>query len=268
MSKKNGTPAKRSPDRQVSDQQIRAALSFDPVLLEESVCALAETSAELRQASAVVHDAYLERGLIASSPRRLYLGAPGDVAVLVLSRRGEVVGTVAMIADRAGGGLPVDEIYPTEMQALRDHGRSFVEIGMLAVDRAARKTGAALLLSVAAHRLARTCDATDMVIAVHPATEAYYRATMLFERHGDVRTYPGLSADAATILMHLDLTGFAERARERFGTGPSLANPYHLNVIRPLPIGDLSPAARARASAARAAWLDDSRRSLAMEGAA
>jgi hypothetical protein len=251
----------------VSDQQIRATLRFDPVVLEEFVCGFAETSAELRQASALVHDAYLERGLIASSPRRLYLGTPGDVAVLVLSGRGGVVGTVAMIADR-GAGLPVDEIYPTEMQALRGPGRFFVEVGMLAVDRTVRRTGAALLLSIGAHRLARACGATDIVITVHPATEAYYRATMLFERHGDVRTYPGLSANAATILMHLDVTGFADRARERFGTEPSLANPHHLNVVRPLPIGDLSPAARARASAARAAWFDDSQRSLAREGVA
>lgn len=252
----------------MSDQQITATLNFDPLLLEASVCALAETSAELRQASALVYDAYLERGLIASSPRRLYFGPPGDIAVLVVSRRGVAVGTVAMIAERARAGLPVDEIYPTEMQALRGRGRCFVEIGMLAVDRTARKTGAALLLSVAAYRLARACGATDIVITAHPDTEAYYRATMLYERHGDVRSYPGLSADAATILMHLDVTRFADRARARFGVEPSLANPYHLGVVHPLPIGDLSPAARARAITARAAWLDDSRRSLARAGVA
>ena len=228
----------------------------------------AETSAELSDASALVHDAYLERGLIASSPRRRYLGAPGHVAVLVLSRRGRVVGTVAMIGDRGGSGLPVDEIYPAEMQALRGRGGTFVEVGMLAVDRAARKTGAALLLSVAAHRLAHASGATDVVIAVHPDSEAYYRATMLFERHGDVRTYPGLSADAATILMHVDVARFADRARERFGAEPELANPYHLCVVHPLPIGDLSRASRARASAARATWLDDSQRSFAREGVA
>jgi len=93
----------------VSDHEIRASPSFDPSLLAETVCRLAETPAEQRQASALVYDAYLERGLIAPSPRRRYLGASGDVAVLVLSRRGTVVGTVAMIADRPGG-LPADAV--------------------------------------------------------------------------------------------------------------------------------------------------------------
>jgi hypothetical protein len=247
----------------VSDHEIRASPSFDPSLLAEAVCRLAETPAEQRQASALVYDAYLERGLIAPSPRRRYLGASGDVAVLVLSRRGTVVGTVAMIADRPGG-LPADAVYPTEMQALRRTGRCIAEVSMLVVDRASRKTGAALLLSVAALRLARASSVPDVVITVHPAAEAHFRTTLLFERHGDVRTYPGLSADAATILMHVDTTQFA-------GAGPALA-PYPGHLVQPLPIGDLSPPARARAIAARAAWLveagatdatDDSQRSPA-----
>jgi hypothetical protein len=237
--------------RHVSEHEIRASPSFDPRLLEESVCGLAQTPVEQRHASALVYDAYLERGLIAPSPRRRYLGASGDVAVLVLSRRGTVVGTVAMIEDRAGG-LPADEIYPAELQALRRAGRRFVEIGMLAVDRTIRKTGATLLLSIAALRLASASGASDAVITVHPAAEAYYQA-LRFERHGDVRTYPGLSADAATIFMHLDTTQFAARG---LADASALAlAPYPRHIFQPLPIGDLSPPARARAIAARAAWL-------------
>ena len=237
--------------------KIRAALSIEPWLLADSVCALADDEAEHQQASALVHDAYVERGLIAPSPRRLHLGVAGarpDLGVLVLSRRGAVVGTVALITER-DGRLPADDLFPAQMLALRRRGRSFIEVGMLAVDGAARKTGAALVLSIAALRLTRQIGATDVVVAIHPAAEAYYRAAMMFERHGDVRAYPGLSAKAATILMHHDVNRFARRALADFGAAPSLANPYHLHFVVPLPLGDFSPAARARSAAARAAWL-------------
>jgi hypothetical protein len=240
-------------------ERTRAAASLDPRALGGARCRFAADADDHRRAAALVHEAYVERGLRAPSPDGLHLGAAGhraDLAVLLLADGDDVRGTMTLIPDH-DEGFPADRLFPVELAALRrGGGRRLVEVALFAVPNAARGTGVALILAVAMMRLARALAATDIVIQVHPSSEGYYREVLAFRRLGEVRPYPGLSERAATALLHHDIVGFDAAGEAAFGDARGLENPYHLVARLPIPADDLSPAALDASRAARAAWLD------------
>lgn len=197
---------------------------------------IANTVDEYVEAMKLVHDGYVNRGIMAPHGSRVrmthYLALP-STTVFVALQRGEIAGTLSLVKD-SSVGLPMQKIYGTEIQALRDLGRVPAEVGALCIAQGRRGTGMSFLLYKAMFRAATTLlGVDDLVIAVHPDAADLYKATLRFEQIGPVRKYPALDRSAMAVALRLDLRVAESVFRERWAALPKTpANPYWLYCER------------------------------------
>jgi hypothetical protein len=140
---------------------------------------------------------------------------------LVATDHHTVVGTLTIGFD-SDSRLLVDELFPEEVNALRDAGRELCEFTKLAVDGLVRSQRAlAAMFHVAfihAHRI-RGCD--NLLIEVNPRHVRYYEAKLGFRVFGPERHNTRVHAPA--VLMSLDLWHAQEQIR-KFGGKPELVS--------------------------------------------
>ena len=168
------------------------------------------------EAYALVHDAFVEEGLIEASPQRLRIRACElcpDTATFVAKSRGRVIGVMSVVPDSRDLGLPSDHVFGAELDRLRGAGRSVVEITNLAVLPEFRRSSAFLELSraVTAHVVARGFD--DGFVAVSPKHVLYFEQILRFEPWGDRRSYRTDAVDPVQGLR-LDVHGFESALQE------------------------------------------------------
>ncbi len=181
---------------------------------------VADTPHLLQRAAELTFEAYHAKRLVdlQGVPLRVtpYLMLPSTI-VFIAKRRGEVVGTMALIRD-SELGLPMEGTFTQEVTALRAQGRRIAEVGALAVKRGERAQGLAMLIYKAMWlTAAQLLDVQDLVIAVHPDAEQMYRAPLLFERMAnEVRSYGGLRATALAVALRLNLETAPDLMRQAF----------------------------------------------------
>ena len=201
---------------------------------------LATTANERVQASRLLHDAYVARGLLEPQPLGLrvtpHLFEP-TTAIFVAKEGPTVIGTMALILD-SPVGLPMDAIYGEELRALRRRRRRIAEVGALCVAPGHRRLGVAFLLNKIMWRCAREVLSIDqLVIAVHPDVREVYRDTLMFESFGGEKTYPGLNRRALAVALRLDVRRSVWNGRRKWGhLGASKRNLFHLYVERREPL--------------------------------
>jgi hypothetical protein len=122
---------------------------------------------------------------------------------LVVAREDEPVGTLTVGFD-SPTGLLCDELFKTDVDAVRRSGRKVCEFTKLALDLDGNsKQVLASLFHMAylhAHRI-RGCD--DVLIEVNPRHVGYYRRMLDFRVVGEEKLCPRVNAPA--VLMALDL---------------------------------------------------------------
>ncbi|MBN8507425.1 MAG: N-acetyltransferase [Burkholderiales bacterium] len=140
---------------------------------------------------------------------------------LVATDREAVVGTLTVGFD-AEHGLLADDLFPDEVNALRDAGREVCEFTKLAMDGLVHSQRAlAAMFHVAfihAHRL-RGCD--NLLIEVNPRHTRYYEAKLGFKVAGPERLNRRVEAPA--VLLMLDLW-YAQDQIDRFGGKPEMSS--------------------------------------------
>jgi hypothetical protein len=187
-------------------------------IVADLVFAPAVTLTDLVGAARVVHDSYGRRGILAPHPSGLRVtkfGVRRESFVFVAKKGERVVGTITVVLD-SPLGLPVEEIYKTEIGAQRSAGIRIAEVGPFGVEPGVRQSGIAFALEALCARAARLLPIDDVVIAVHPRVEDLYRRLLTFERIGPARLYPGLGPDALTIAMCTEAVGWARRLRAMY----------------------------------------------------
>jgi len=154
---------------------------------------ISTSSREIAAALRLVHDVYVGEGYMEPHPLGMRILLPHHAlksTIVVSARReGEVVGTLSLLFDGAVG-LPMDELYPEALTRVRRGSRRIVEVGNFAIAKHVRGTAIVMHLMRAAVRLAMAERQDDLVIAVHPKHETFYRTIWLMERFGDVAPYP------------------------------------------------------------------------------
>lgn len=178
----------------------------------------ADSSGERSSASILIDKMYATRGYRATSlPER----ATPNLITLVASDHDDTIGTLTIGFD-SGDGLLVDDLFPDEVDKLRDEGRSVCEFTKLAMDSMVRsKRVLAALFNVAyiyAHRI--KC-ADNLLIEVNPRHVRYYQAMLGFKVIGPKRV--NRRVDAPAVLLSLDLQ-HCRRQIELFGGRPELAD--------------------------------------------
>ena len=208
-------------------------LGFEPAEVSRIEFKLAETLEERLQSFRVLHDMYVRRGLIDPTPTGLrftvYSVLP-TTAIFAGIRDGKVFSTMSLIED-SPLGVPMEKLYREEIGRLRLQRRRFAEVSALAVETESRGKGLALMMYNLMFRWAyfyRGVD--DLVIAVHPKAEDFYRSVLLFDRVGGLRAYETLK-DAPAVALRLDLQTAVPRYRALYGRRKAPGGP---NVIQNL----------------------------------
>ena len=229
---------KRLP-RSIRERVIRSQLRIDDSELEGLVVKVASTVQEHEHASRLVHAAYVRRGIMephASGVRVTTHGLLPSTIVFIAKRHGEVVGTLSLVLD-SPLGLPMEQVFAAEIAPLRAAGRKVAEVGALCVAPHERGRGVPLLLNKLMWQVAsKRLGINSLAIAVHPDAACLYDATLRFVALGTTKTYPGLTASALAVALHLDLDSAEDRLACDFGMmGADPRSPYYLYVMREHP---------------------------------
>jgi len=184
----------------------------------------------LREACKLVHDRYLDIGLINRQESGLWITPyqinPDSKAVIALMRiNNKPIATATLVQDSPNLGLPSDKIYPDEINKLRAKNRKIVEITSLAAKPCKEAVNAFLHVFkwLGVYSIVKGYD--DMVISVHPKHAPFYEDILLFERIGDLKYYPGLK-EAPAYLEWTDLQTLPERMKAAYADLPDFANLY------------------------------------------
>jgi len=132
----------------------------------------------------------------------------------------DVVATISVGLDSVAG-LFVDELYRTEIDAIRSDNRKVCEFTKLAVEASIRSRPVlAALFHIAYIHGRRINRCSDLVVEVNPRHVAFYKQMLGFSDCGPERVDPRVGASA--VLLRLDLA-FAEREIAEMGGHMELA---------------------------------------------
>jgi len=143
-----------------------------------------------------------------------------DRITLVASDEDTTIGTLSIGFDGAGG-LLVEELFPREVRALRDSGRSICEFTKLAMDSVlGSKRVLASLFHVAYIYAYRVKGFDCLLVEVNPRHVRYYEKILGFKVMGPERTNRRVNAPA--VLLCLDFAHTEEQIG-KFGGQPQLS---------------------------------------------
>lgn len=162
---------------------------------------VADGGSERSEASLLIDRMYATRGYLSSG---LAHCADDDRITLVASEAGLTIGTITMGFD-ARDGLMVDDLFGSEVDALRERGLRLCEFTKLAVDRAVRSRRVLASLFHSAYIYALPIKGADrLLIEVNPRHVGYYRRMLGFQALSEARVNRRVAAPA--VLMMLDLS--------------------------------------------------------------
>lgn len=220
------------PSKQADVQKRRRAAALkrcrlfdknDPVTVKQ-----AETQEELEAAYRLVHHSYVEAGYINPHPSglrvRIFEVLP-QTATFIAIEKGEVVGTISLIVD-SPLGLPMEESYREEVNALRRQGRKIAEVSGLAVTKGSRNLGVFVRLCKYATLFAISVGVEDLCIGISPEHAPFFKEVYLFETMGEVRSYSSAKEDPV-VALRLDLNLFPALCRAAYEGMDADANYYN-----------------------------------------
>lgn len=195
-----------------------------PKALRPLTFRLVETRDELKAASHLVYREYLRRGYIKPNAAQMRLlifhALPDTTALIALSRR-RVIGTMTIIED-SPLGLPMEEVYKPELDALRRQGHHLAEVSMLSFDHdlfsrrgLPRFQTLQLLLLLRLFKLMldylRSCtNVTELVVCFNPRHQILYDFLHL-QPLGSVKPYPMVNSRPA-VARHLNIAATQQLA--------------------------------------------------------
>ena len=165
---------------------------------------LARSQDDLRQAFSLTYQSYFRAGLTGNNPSGLRL-TPYHLLntseVVVAKLRDTVVSTVSFFGD-GNLGLPMQNMYPREIEMLRGRGLRLAEIGSLADRRTDPgrfiSTFAQMGRLVAQIAIKRSVD--TLVIVAHPKHARLYKRVLGFKQVGDHKDCPYANGNPAEAL--------------------------------------------------------------------
>jgi hypothetical protein len=161
-------------------------------------------------AFALVYERYREAGLIESNPFKIrvtpYHLEPTTTVFIGRAQR-DVFCTVTLVQD-GRLGMPMEAIFPSEIDDWRNAGLSLAEVSCLAF-RVGLSRSESWSLFLGLNRLlaqfARRNGVDALVIATHPRHLPIYQRMMGFMQIGSARTYPSVCNNPA-VAACLDFT--------------------------------------------------------------
>lgn len=163
---------------------------------------------EREEAFRLVHDAYVTGGLIEGNAHQMrvtpwHLAPTTDVFIAV--HEDEIIYTLTTISDDRQG-VPMESLYPEEVDALRAAGVYFGEISCLASRRdhfpPRKMVNVFVQLLGLAFQYARYNDLQQILIAVHPRHARSYQRAFGWEQIGGLQKYEAVCGNPAVACVH------------------------------------------------------------------
>lgn len=212
--------------RDTPSPQAEPGRRYPPVTIK-----IASTRAEREAAFRLVYQRYLGSGLCTPNPYEMRV-TPHHLlpttTIFVAVYRGEVIFAVSLIGD-GSQGVPMQSVFPDEIESLRTRGVRFGEISCLADRRRSLVRFLPLFVRVThlMFQFATRQDDYEFVIAVHPKHGRFYERFFGFRPMGEVRPYQSVRNNpAAAYSLH---SSWLARSRQEL---------YHRKVFTP---GQLDP---------------------------
>ena len=128
-----------------------------------------------------------------------YLFSP-TTKIYINTNKNKLISTVSMFIDSKEYGLPSDQLYEKEFEALRRQGRKLIEGGMLAGEQ-----GRPLLYLMSVFfKEAKNQKSDDILLIINPKHKKFYEKMLLFKQIGEEKQCPKVN-NAPAILMKLNL---------------------------------------------------------------
>ncbi len=167
----------------------------------------ASSADELKKSFSLVYESYLKRGLVPTAKSHkmlfsIYSLLPGTVHA-VAKHKENAVSNLTGIPNTEEFGLPMDALYKSELDRLRDLGRNIVELSSLATMCEYRGKNLFLYQIQAMYWYFIYKGVDDICIMVHPRHKKYYKKLFPFEDMGPVRHYPKVNAPAVGLRGNL-----------------------------------------------------------------
>ena len=214
---------------------IHCDLAPDPRLVLKA----ATTREELEACYQLLHEAYVDAGLMHPDPSGLRLTiyhALPTTTTLCAMVDGQVVGTVSVIGESAFG-LPLQRAF--DLSSVRARRGKLAEVSALAVAPAWRGNGGAVLFALMKLVFAyctQCADTRHLVAAVHPGHVEMYESLLFFRRlTGRVVERYDYVNGAPAIGLTLDLKHAPEILRKYYGDRARRRNLHHYFVEAELP---------------------------------
>jgi len=216
------------PERRRAIRLKRWAI-FDPDKIQRVSIKYAESQDELAAAFRIVHDAYVEAGYIlphrSGMRLRIFESLPHNITFL-----GNVddrpVATASLILD-SPLGLPMEESYPDEIDALRRAGRKLAEVSGLATVRELRHQSMFLYVCKVLLAYAIYVGVDDLCIVISPEHEDFFREVLLFEPLAGQRVINVQTQDTVVACrLNLDPDSFHDRWYEAYNMAEYDTNLY------------------------------------------
>ncbi len=183
-------------------QPIEVAIASPRRRLEIS---LAQSRSELIGAFQILYNAYVRAGLVNENPHQVRL-TPfhllPSTEVIIAKLVDTVTSTLTLVAD-GDSGLPMDDMYGSDLDCIRQSGLRIAEIGCLADRRHSpirfiKVFGELARLVV---QVARNRGIGALVVATHPRHAGFYTRSFGFVQFGDVKQCPYVKGNPAVGMM-------------------------------------------------------------------
>lgn len=205
---------------------------------------IAQTRKDRASAFRLTHSGYVRAGLCEPNPHgmrvtRHQLLASTDI--LISQLRGETICTMSLIVDSVAG-LPLESIYPDEVERRRRAGLVLAEVGCLADRREDPRRGFPVFMELCrlTAQAAKFRGVEQLLLAVHPRHGKFYRRFLAFEQIGDVQAYEAVCGQPA-VLMMLPI-GNPEHELPSFAYDRLFRDQLPREMLRPCPISDVDRA--------------------------
>jgi len=198
-----------TPDRRRTIRIKRSALLANRIDdIDRPAIKIAETRDELEQAFSLIYREYRKLGYITEpNPSEISLSVYNmlpETAVFIFKSYLTVISTLTQVFDTDLFGLPMDELYQSELDVLRNDNRKLVEIVALATSRERRWRNVFMYLTRAMTWYALHRNINDLCITVNPKHVEFYKTIFLFEDLGPEKHYPKVNAPAVALRLNLD----------------------------------------------------------------
>ena len=169
---------------------------------------VAETRNERKRAFRLVYDVYHKAGLMAENPRRMRVTAHHllESTDVLVARQGEdVLLTISSVRDGALG-LPVESIFPGEVDAMRREGLNLAEVSCVAscVPTPSKKLRFEILvrmMSIMAQQ-AQRYHVDRLLLAVHPRHAKVYQRLFGCKIISGEKSYAAVQDNPAVLCSH------------------------------------------------------------------